>query len=1597
MRKGFLSVVLMTLVCLKFIAQTASTLSVIATPNSKEGWIYFKNPSAINPNTVFSAYSAAFNLGNDDQMLFVKDIVDNLGIKHTFYQQHYKGIKLEVGQNAVHSNNGNSYLLTGAICKGLNMNIVPAISSSAAISLAKNYVNSTIYMWEDSLAQINLKIDKNDVNATYYPSPELLITMNGTDLPIIPSNFKLSYKVDIYSKQPNTARAIYIDAFTGAIIKEHSLNYSCLSSNALPPVANSCVSTFANTLYSGNQSIPAFYTANPANGNNLEYKLENPCKGGGVLTKLISVGDVYTTSQTSWGSGPTNAQLTQLHWATNKYYDFLLSTFNRQSIDNNNGQLLSYVNTVGPQFNGIGVDMPVGYGTNDFIGHEWGHGMSKFAVSGTLPNSGEGGSINEGISDIWGTLFEYYLNSGNITNWTIGEDYNAVGFRNLSNPSSKNMPDTYLGNYYSGAGPHEKGQVLGYWFYLLSQGGSGANSSPDPNPLYNHMAYNISGIGLVQSSQILYKAYDYLNFSSNYYDLRNATIQAAIDLYGSNCTASNRVKDAWDAVGVYDYLPPIFGQTGINDCIKACVTKTDVTCVNSIGSANLTIDPSFTGSYTISWFDSNFGIYYGNGLSVNNLPAGNYAVLLNDDNVGCQSYYPFTINNHSLTSLSFSTINSTCMDGRASVIASDGAYPYTYQWKAGTTILTNETSPILENIPAGTYFVTVTDANGCQVTGSTTVSQNAVAFDKPFGYQVTGTEVWNQSLIKIDGVVYVANGGNLTITGNTRVEVTHHPDILDMMPYGLARIVVLPGGNLTVAPTVTLTGCGGTTWDGIELWGTGIFNNLAANGVVNGRVENADIGVLTDRRPRKNQAIVNAYGGKLTTNGAQFVNNKMAIKIPRSNNNYAYNVKLSSFQMDGTSFYKNSFSIPNNEEPIYIYAGENVNLTIPSNNFTGGDASYASDLKGTGIKCIDCILNVNNSAGPVSAFTDLSRGVDAEYIYTTNQTFIDGANFTNNQEAIYLQGSTYGVVKNNTFNVPPPVAPFTKSYGLFTVNSSGFDVNSNTINPTISSNNSYGMVFEESGTVGGEVFKNTFNGVGVGLQAQKNNSNLKIGCNNFNNPNVYSMAIVNMSGFPISSLKWQGKYNLGAKDCSSSSNPAGNEWNYTGCSSGTDKNIFTNNVSFNYETHSNLNTQPICTPNPWFNANVLPYICGISKDPNSCSSIFPLPPAPPTTLYSNYYSAIKDLITIYQNQINSLTPLYKNALASQDGGNTKNLLDAINSNPKKSDGQLKNLLNASGSLSDIVLLALINRNPTVPAGVLKDILANQVPLSFEVLTALENLNLPTGIKNSIYSAQSNTPIYTKADALLGTIKYLQGDIILLQSLLQRTKLQETNSISKEELKTYTDASSKMILAQNYATYNQTDSTRLILSQLSNDTTIIVSEKQNFITYMNSMVNMLDSNRTVYTVDSLIIGSITPISMSNTKVSAHANAALKERKKPYHQYFIADIPANTNQRMANENTDENTEENKQMANTGNFSLYPNPNKGSFKIELKNLNDEEVLTTVTVSNLLGQTILTKTVNANARIIDIQDERLFAGVYIVTLSKENKTIGQSKIIID
>lgn len=132
------------------------------------------------------------------------------------------------------------------------------------------------------------------------------------------------------------------------------------------------------------------------------------------------------------------------------------------------------------------------------------------------------------------------------------------------------------------------------------------------------------------------------------------------------------------------------------------VTSTNETCSNNNGSASIEVTGG-TSPYTYNWSSG------GNGATENNLSAGNYVVTVNDA-VNCIVFESFTITDAPGPVLSTSITNAACgqANGSATVlITSGGTTPFTYEWSNGGTSQTEKF------LAANSYFVTVTDANGC--------------------------------------------------------------------------------------------------------------------------------------------------------------------------------------------------------------------------------------------------------------------------------------------------------------------------------------------------------------------------------------------------------------------------------------------------------------------------------------------------------------------------------------------------------------------------------------------------------------------------------------------------------------------------------------------------------------------------------------------------------------------------------------------------------------------------------------------------------------------------------------------------------------------
>lgn len=125
-----------------------------------------------------------------------------------------------------------------------------------------------------------------------------------------------------------------------------------------------------------------------------------------------------------------------------------------------------------------------------------------------------------------------------------------------------------------------------------------------------------------------------------------------------------------------------------------------------------------------------------NNSTVNGLSAGEYTVTVTDDN-GCQGSVSFVISEpESMTVYASSVVFVSCnggSDGSISMTVEGGQSPFSYSWNgAGFGSTTNPTG-----VSAGTYTLTVTDANGCEDESTVTVEEPSALMVSLIGANAT--------------------------------------------------------------------------------------------------------------------------------------------------------------------------------------------------------------------------------------------------------------------------------------------------------------------------------------------------------------------------------------------------------------------------------------------------------------------------------------------------------------------------------------------------------------------------------------------------------------------------------------------------------------------------------------------------------------------------------------------------------------------------------------------------------------------------------------------------------------------------------------------
>ena len=153
--------------------------------------------------------------------------------------------------------------------------------------------------------------------------------------------------------------------------------------------------------------------------------------------------------------------------------------------------------------------------------------------------------------------------------------------------------------------------------------------------------------------------------------------------------------------------------------IVLTTTQTDITCNGFFDGTATVLPTGGTPNYTYLW-DAN-----ANGqttATANNLGLGGYSVTVTDAN-GCSETISVTIIEPNPLFMNMGKTDVLCKGdatGTALATFTGGSEPYSPVWSFNNTAANN-----INNLPAGTYYLTLTDGNSCQLTDSIVVEEPA--------------------------------------------------------------------------------------------------------------------------------------------------------------------------------------------------------------------------------------------------------------------------------------------------------------------------------------------------------------------------------------------------------------------------------------------------------------------------------------------------------------------------------------------------------------------------------------------------------------------------------------------------------------------------------------------------------------------------------------------------------------------------------------------------------------------------------------------------------------------------------------------------------
>ena len=342
------------------------------------------------------------------------------------------------------------------------------------------------------------------------------------------------------------------------------------------------------------------------------------------------------------------------------------------------------------------------------------------------------------------------------------------------------------------------------------------------------------------------------------------------------------------------------------------------------------------------------------------------------------------------------------------------------------------------------------------------------------------------------------------------------------------RIIVRPGGFLTLDHTTLTSACPNRMWQGIEVAGnSGLPQILHNNGIL--YIENGSVIENAYTAVRNCLATDNVYvttGGVVQASSSTFRNNRRAVEF----NSYAYSSNpelipnyISSFnQCTFTVNDQNLFAANDTVFTEHVKLWEVRGVPFRGCGFYDSTSTPVSGRRGVFTEDAGIILDTYcdfaysgcecpESHSTYSSFFGFTTGVE---VNTTGFQFpvtVNQVRFSNNCTGVRVNGNLFATVTRNIFNLNNSPLTTIYSVGLDLNNSTGYSVEENTFHKdyNYSTAIAQGIKVRNSTTASNKVYRNSFQGLDYGIYVSGTNGDylkgLQILCNNFsgNGTDIY--------------------------------------------------------------------------------------------------------------------------------------------------------------------------------------------------------------------------------------------------------------------------------------------------------------------------------------------------------------------------------------------------------------------------------------------------------------------------------------------------------------